>query len=286
MDGFQKRQSMNNPDTQGNDHAKTDEPTNENGSSFAHDVMTGLAFLSRLPIRLSNPRFSLARSSRAFGIVGLILGALSGAIFWLAHSVGLGTLPAVIVALALSALISGGLHEDGFADVADGFGGGWSKERKLEIMRDSQIGTYGVLALIFSVGFRITAYSSIIASQNSFITSVAMFAAIGCLSRSTMALMMYQLPLARKDGRAVDAGTPSHDNLRNGLFISAITGLLCLLVVVKTSAVIASFAGVAIAYLVVRKLAKSHIGGYTGDVLGALQQTTEIFILLALLLRI
>lgn len=277
---------MNNPDTQGNDRVKTDEPTNENDSSFVHDVMTGLAFLSRLPIRPSNPHFSLARSSRAFGVTGLILGALSGAIFWFAHSAGLGTLPAVIATLAISALISGGLHEDGLADVADGFGGGWSKERKLEIMRDSQIGTYGVLALIFSVGFRITAYSTIIASENNFITIVAMFAAIGCLSRSTIALMMYQLPLARKDGRAVDAGTPSHDNLRNGLFISAVAGLLCLLIAVKTGAVIASFAGVAIAYLVMRKLTRSHIGGYSGDVLGALQQTTELFILLALLLRI
>jgi len=278
---------MNSHDTQGNDHTKTPEPGNDTNSSFAGDILASLAFLSRLPIKLANRHFSLANSSRAFGIAGLILGAICGAIFWAVHMVGLGTLPAIITALALSALITGGLHEDGLADVADGFGGGWSSERKLEIMRDSQIGTYGVLALVFSVGFRIAAYSSLVDSGNignSFIVTIAVFAAIGCLSRSTMALMMYQLPQARKDGRAVEAGVPSHDNLRNGLFISAIAGLTCLVVGVETGAIIATFAGVAIAYLVVRKLASSQIGGYTGDVLGTLQQVTEIFCLLALLI--
>ena len=283
---------MNSPDTQENDYVKSQPPLAEN-SSFGRDVITCLAFLSRLPIKSSDQPYSLAHASRAFGVSGLVLGALAGVVFQIANIAGFSSLIAVIVALALSALITGGLHEDGLADVADGFGGGWTIDRKLEIMRDSQIGTYGVLALVFSVAFRIAAYAGIIdglgngagvsGSGTSFMAAIGLFAAIGCLSRAPMAVMMYQMSLARSDGRAAQAGVPSHNNVRNGLFISVIAGSLCLLMAVPIGALIAVLASIAIAYLIIGKLAKKHIGGYTGDVLGTLQQTAEIFALLALL---
>jgi len=280
---------MNIPGTQGNDRAKSNDPGDGENSTFGQDVLTSLAFLSRLPIRLSTSHYSLAGASRAFGGAGLILGAIVGAVFWIASAAGLDPVIAVIVALAAGALVTGGLHEDGLADVADGFGGGWSVERKLAIMRDSQIGAYGVLALIFSVGFRIAAYAAIFATgpsglELSLIASIGLFGGIGCLSRAPLALMMYQLPLARKDGRAAEAGSPTHDNMRYGLFVSAALGFICLMFALKTVAVIAVFTFVAMAYLLMARLAKSQIGGYSGDVLGALQQTGEIFGLLAVLM--
>ncbi len=277
---------MNNPKAQANDRAANSENRIEAKSSFGNDFIVALCFLSRLKIKPSKPDYSLANASRAFGVVGLLLGALTGLIVWSATAVGLAALPAVIIALAAGALITGGLHEDGLADVADGFGGGWTADRKLEIMRDSQIGTYGVLALVFSVSFRIAAYSSIVAADSSFSTTVFMFAAIGCLSRAPMALMMYQMPLARKDGRAAQAGAPSHDNLRYGLFVSVTAGALCLLSAVSVGTIIAVFFAVSMTFLAIGKIAKSQICGYTGDVLGTLQQSIEIFCLLALLIFI
>lgn len=266
-------------------------------TSFREDILTSLSFLSRLPVKVSQRPGggapSLANASRAFGIVGLILGALTGVFYWVLSVIGVTPIPAVIMTLALGSVFTGGLHEDGLADTADGFGGGWSVARKLDIMRDSQIGTYGVLALIFSVGFRIFAYGEILGSTglspvtfsiSSLLAVISLFAAIGCLSRAPIALMMYQMPLARSDGRAAEAGKPSHNTLRSGLFISAVAGAICLVTFTGVGAAIAVFASLALVYVGLRKLANRQIGGYSGDVLGALQQSAEIGCLLALML--
>lgn len=278
---------MNNRETQANDKSDFSEPEQRAKQSFWQDFLTSLAFLSRLPIKPSGTTsgdYSLVSASRTFGITGLFLGSLTGLIFWLASTLGLTTLPAVLVALAISTLITGGLHEDGLADVADGFGGGWTKDRKLEIMRDSSIGTYGVLALVFSVGLRVTAYVLLLEANAGFFVIIAMFAALGCLSRAPLAFMMYQVPLARKDGRAVQAGSPCHDNLRQGLFVSVIAGAVLLILAIGIFATVAVLAGIFLAYLIIARLARIQVGGYTGDILGTLQQLAEISALLALLI--
>ncbi len=273
---------MKNPGEQANDRSDTSKSPVAAKTSFFQDVQTALAFLSRLPVKPSTGA-SLANACRAFGVAGLVLGMLVGIVFWLAQAFGLASLSAVIVALAASTLITGGLHEDGLADVADGFGGGWTRECKLEIMRDSAIGTFGVLALIFSVAIRVAAYSAILGSTGKIFVAVGLFAAIACISRASMVVMMYQMPLARGDGRAALAGRPSHDNLRQGLFISVVASGLILMSIFGTIAMLAGFAGVVVAFLAVKLSARSQIGGYTGDVLGTLQQITEIFALLAIL---
>jgi len=273
---------MNKPTEQVNDQPDALKKPVIGETSFYQDIQTALAFLSRLPVKSADD-FSLASASRAFGVAGLILGSMVGLVFWLATLTGLTVVPAVMVALAAGTLITGGLHEDGLADVADGFGGGWTKQRKLEIMRDSSIGTYGVLALIFSVALRIAGYSAIIEAGDNLFLAIGLFAAVAGISRAAMAVMMYQLPLARDDGRAAQAGRPSHDNLRQGLFISVIASGLVLMVVLEPVAMLVSIAGVIVAYLIVKHTARLQIGGYTGDVLGALQQIAEIFAVLAIL---
>ena len=276
---------MNKPDKQAIDQADTGEPHLTGKTSFLEDFLASLEFLSRLPVKVTK-RPPLAIASRAFGAVGLVLGALTGLLFWLAISAGLSTGLAVVIALAAHILLTGGLHEDGLADVADGFGGGWTVARKLEIMRDSAVGTYGVLALIFAVGLRVTAYNFILESQSGAATgllaSVGLFAGVACISRAAMAFMMYQLPLARGDGRAAQAGSPSHDNLRQGLFISAVAGGAVLMLFGGITVALAAFAGAALAYLIVSRATRRQIGGYTGDVLGSLQQITEILALIAI----
>lgn len=274
---------MNNSDKQENDEPHEQKINN----SFVADMLTGLAFFSLLPVlpaKAQHQTHSLARSSRAFGVVGLVLGTLTGLVFWFLGSLGLSTLPAVIVALAFGTIVTGGLHEDGLADVADGFGGGWTAEKKLEIMRDSQIGTYGMLALIFSMLLRVACYAEILGHASGLITIVGLFAGIGCLSRGIIPLMMYQLPMARKSGRAVEAGVPSHDNLRRGLFITAACGGIFLTVSTGITTAIAVMIGAVLSYMLVEKLARKNIGGYTGDVLGTLQQVTELTSLLLILL--
>lgn len=274
---------MNNHQAQANDQAEAPGPGQQAETPFLQDFLTALAFLSRLPITTSGS-FSLANASRAFGVVGLFLGALTGLVFWLAGTLGLATLPAVILALVFSTLLTGGLHEDGLADVADGFGGGWSKDRKLEIMRDSAIGTYGVLALIFSVGLRVTSYSLLLGNQQDLLLSVGLFASIACLSRASMAVLMYQLPLARNDGRAAQAGNPGHNNLRQGLLISVISSAVFLTLGFGLVAMLVCVAGAVVAYLVIKQTALSQIDGYTGDVLGSLQQITEICALIVIMI--
>jgi len=276
---------MKNRKAQAIDRPEAPETKAQGKTSFWQDFLASLAFLSRLPVN-SPPDVSLAEASRAFGVVGLFLGALTGLAFWLASAIGFGTVVAILVALAINALLTGALHEDGLGDVADGFGGGWSKARKLEIMRDSTIGAYGVLALIFSVALRVAAYTLILSVEPGLFATIAFFAAISCLSRAIIPVMMYQMPLARSDGRAAQAGKPSHDNLRQGLFIAVIAGAVFLMLAVGITGVIAGFAGVLVAYLIIAQVARRQIGGYTGDVLGALQQTAEIFSLLAILAAI
>ncbi len=273
---------MKNRKAQAIDHPDASEKTAQGKTSFWQDFLTSLAFLSRLPVN-SPPEVSLASASRAFGVVGLFLGALTGLAFWLASAAGFGVIVAVLVALAINVLLTGALHEDGLGDVADGFGGGWTKARKLEIMRDSNIGAYGVLALVFVVALRVATYVSVLAVEPGLFATIGFFAAIACLSRAIIPVMMYQIPLARSDGRAAQAGKPPHDNLRQGLFIAVITGAVFLMLAVGITGVIASFAGVLAAYLIIAQIARRQIGGYTGDVLGALQQVAEIFALLAIL---
>jgi len=283
---------MNNHDVQANDQGeKQDGAMNAQSSLWPsfwpsllwHDVLICLSFFSRLPVNAPDQGAGLAGACRGFGIAGLILGVITGLIYTVVSMAGPAPLPSVIIALAIGAIMTGGLHEDGLADVADGFGGGWTKERKLEIMRDSHIGTYGVLALVFSVGFRIVAYTQIINNLEGTIAPIFLFAAIGCLSRAPLVLMMYQMPLARDDGRAAQAGKPSHDKTRASLFISFLFGAICLAVAVNITALVAVVTGIAIAYFAMAKLADAQIGGHTGDVLGALQQTVEFACLLALL---
>jgi adenosylcobinamide-GDP ribazoletransferase len=206
-----------------------------------------------------------------FPAVGALIG-LAGAIgYALATWLGLPPWPAAVVALATTILLTGALHEDGLADVADGFGGGRTREDKLRIMRDPRVGSYGAIALVVALLARAGALAALAAP---WAVGAALVAA-GTISRAALPAVMATLPNARSDGLAAAAGRPHP--LRAGAAV--LVGALLAVVLLGPAAPAALLAGGAGA-LAVALLARRQIGGHTGDVLGAVQQVAEIGVLL------
>jgi adenosylcobinamide-GDP ribazoletransferase len=246
-------------------------------AAWRDDVVTALAFLTRLPPLGRAPTDGgLRRACRTFPLVGAIVGLLAAAALHAALGLGLPLLAAAVLAVAAGVLVTGGLHEDGLADTADGFGGGRDRQAKLAIMRDSHIGTFGVLAVVLAVALKLAA-----------LTALPTHAALGALvaahagSRAVLpALMRLERP-ARADGLAVAAGVPFAEAVAWSLGLGALILLASLGIVAGiATAIIAALAAAAAAFLVAW-IARRQIGGYTGDVLGAAQQAAEIAVLLA-----
>lgn len=234
-----------------------------------------LMLLTRLPAgRIKGAPVAMGQTAWAWPLVGLVVGVIGGGAYWLAAMIGLPPLLAASVAVAAMILATGGLHEDGLADVADGFGGGTSPERRLEIMRDSRIGTYGVLALGLSLVIRIVAISEVGLSAGG--ASVALIA-VAVSSRAVMPALLCALTPARPEGLGHSAAQVPLVTA----VLSALFGVLGLALLGSGPALAALFAMVAGA-LVVGWLAQRLIGGQTGDVAGAGQQTAEGFGWLAL----
>lgn len=224
---------------------------------------TRLAFmlLSRLPMgRMETPP-PLHDAVWAYPVVGAVVGAASGLVFWLAAWAGLPGLAAALLAIGASVALTGAMHEDGLADMADGFGGGRTRARKLEIMRDSRIGSYGVVALVLTLGLRAACLAALPVPG-----MVWRLAATGALSRALLPMVMLVLPPARADGLGQMAGT--------GMALApALAGLG--LAALLFWPFLPAFAAMALAAAGVCALAKRQIGGFTGDILGGAQLLAE-----------
>lgn len=244
-------------------------------SGWWTDLKVAAAFLTRLPIRLGDTggMAALARASRCFPVVGLGIGLLGGILYALAIAIDLPPLLAAVIAIAGVTAATGALHEDGLADTVDGFGGGGDRDRKLQIMRDSRIGTYGVVALVLALGARIGALASFEDDGD----AVAAMILCQAASRALVVAVMRGAPLARSDGLAVSAGRPTQATM---LVALALGGIIAVLFAGFDGAV-AAVVGAAIAWAIAA-LARQQIGGVTGDVLGAVQQGSEIAMLLTL----
>jgi adenosylcobinamide-GDP ribazoletransferase len=201
----------------------------------------------------------------------LAVALIGGAIYAVANFCGLAAAPSAALALASMALATGCLHEDGLSDVADGFGGGKSREQKLEIMRDSRIGAYGAVTLGLSLLIRWSALSEFGSVATVFCALIAAHMA----SRSLAGAFMHLLPPARADGLSAGAGTVSLEVAGVG----AILGAVALFLLGFGAAVIALVL-LAVLFFGFRLLCLKQVGGHTGDTVGALQQLGEITILL------
>lgn len=230
------------------------------------DILTALALLTRLP--MPEHRFDPARPAAtavwAYPLVGLVVGTV--VVFAISILTALG-LPAPLAAglgLILGTMITGAMHEDGLADCADGFWGGWTVARRLEIMKDSQIGTYGVLALILGMGLRWQAIVLLIDAD-----ALLALVWVEVLSRAAMVWVMFRLPNARKSGLSNHTGRPDAAACAAALGIGAVAALM-------SPDTLMMLPGAAGATLGMAWLARSRIGGQTGDVLGATQQVVAV----------
>jgi adenosylcobinamide-GDP ribazoletransferase len=239
------------------------------------DLFLATIFLTRLPLRLPRPpdEGAHARAMAWFAVPGLLVGFISGGAYTLAAVVGLPPWPAALLALTAGILASGALHEDGLADTADGLGGGRDRAAKLEIMRDSRLGSYGGLALILSLGLRAGA---VVALADPVLVAPAL-AASAAVSRAFIPLIAWKMNPARADGLAAAAGKPTGRNAASCLMMGAAAAVLLL----NARALPAVFIA-ALAVLAVCLITRRHLQGYTGDTLGAAQQAAEIAFLLTL----
>jgi len=195
-----------------------------------------------------------------------------GILFEIGDRIGLPINAMALVAVAVTVLVTGGLHEDGLADTADGLGGG-DREAALAIMRDSRTGAFGVLALVFSVGLRVAALAALPDTR----VAVSALVAAHAVSRGLLPTVMLWFDPARSDGLGADAGRPTPP----GATAAALIGLLVALIALGIGRGILAMVLAAIVMMALAVLARRRIGGYTGDVLGAAQQSGEIVMLLA-----
>jgi adenosylcobinamide-GDP ribazoletransferase len=247
---------------------------NASGNGLITDLTTSLAFCTRLPW-VHSPAVEepdIARATWAFPVVGALVGGLGALVYWLADGLYLDPILSSVLAVAATVLITGALHEDGLADTADGFGARASRERKLDIMRDSEIGTYGTSALILSFMLRAGALVSL--ADPGLVAPALIAAHAG--ARATLPVFMRRVPNARQDGLAANAGEPP----RQSALIAVLLGLLLLLLCLGLGASLIAGLLLASATGLMAWLCITQIGGQTGDVLGALEQVNEILILL------
>lgn len=246
-------------------------------------VLDAARFLSRLPLPGTEHHVAdLALTLRAAPVAGVLIAAGPALLLWVASGAGLPSLPAAALAVTALVAVTGGLHEDGLADVADGFGGGATVSRKLAIMRDSRIGAYGTLAIGLSLLLRVAALQALVDRFGAGSAALALLAA-AVVSRGLMLVPLAVLLPARPDGLGRAAGPNGQPILGPALVAAGVAGaVLAAGAVSDRLGLLAGGLAAGAAALAVTRLAQHHVRGVTGDVIGAAQQAAEVAFLLAL----
>jgi adenosylcobinamide-GDP ribazoletransferase len=236
------------------------------------DFGLALGLLTRLPVPVDPAQASQrgAAAAWAWPLAGLVVALIAALMAFAGQAVGLGAGEVAALALGTQAMVTGAMHEDGLADTADGFWGGWTMPARLEIMKDSHIGTYGVLAVAITLLARWSALVSLIEANAYW----AALLAAGLLSRAPMVAMMAALPNARGTGLSSTVGRPGAGTTLLALGIASAGGMALL-----GAQGLLALLGLAAATLALGTLAKVKVGGQTGDVLGASQQIGETLLL-------
>ncbi len=244
--------------------------------AFVGDLKSSLAFLTRVPAGWlgvdPDVRPDFRRAAALFPIAGVLVGIVGGLVLLIASAIGVPPLVAAALAVAATIALTGGLHEDGLADVADSFGGA-TAERRLEIMRDSRIGTYGAAALVLALVIRVACLAAIVAA-GAIQAAIALAIAEG-ISRAAPVRLWHELPPAGESGLAHDTGPPDQNAMVLALAVAAVLALVAIPVVGLRPAVLAAVLAALATYMFTRLTAQA-IGGRTGDTLGACQQVALV----------
>jgi len=241
----------------------------------ADDCATAVVFLTRIPVpwHVADLEARLPRCTPWFPVVGLALGGLAAVAWMLGDAIG-GAAIGAVIAVAVTALVTGAFHGDGLADTFDGLGGSPDRTRALEIMKDSRIGAFGTVALMLTLLARVAALTAL--------GPAAVGALLGghALARLSSLPLIRWLPYARADG---GTGKPFAGGVsRRALAAAAgFTALLSLLLW-GAAALAAWLAGAAVV-VVTGAWYRRRLGGITGDTLGATNQFVELAVYLALL---
>jgi adenosylcobinamide-GDP ribazoletransferase len=237
------------------------------------DLRIGLSLCTRLPFGPAAQvgEGEVARASWTFPIAGFLVGLAGTLVYWLALRLNEAPQPAAALTLATTLLLTGAMHEDGLADTADGLGGR-TREQKLEIMRDSRIGTFGACALAISLLLRWSTIADI--AEPRFVALALISAHVA--SRACLPAFMHLVPPARSDGLSGGAGSPPGSSVVAALLL----GAFCLLFSFGLSATVIALLMLAAVGFLLARIALKQFGGQTGDVLGALEQLGEAAILL------
>jgi len=235
-------------------------------------------FFTRLPVPawVGHSQEALDRAARYFPLVGILVGALGGLTFLLA-ALALPVSIALLFSMAATLLVTGAFHEDGLADAVDGFGGGWTREQVLAIMKDSRIGSYGALAVALML---LAKFNALYELPDEWIAPALV--AAHAASRFCSTALIYALDYVRDD----DSSRAKPLAVRLGSGSLAVAGLFGLapLALLPWEAALAGLALAALTTFLAARYFVKRIGGYTGDCLGAAQQLAELAIYLGILI--
>ncbi|RCS25319.1 adenosylcobinamide-GDP ribazoletransferase [Phyllobacterium salinisoli] len=253
---------------------------------FLAEIVRSLGFLTRLPISqawFAGQNGSLATNSRVFPLAGAVIALPAALALLVASLFNLPPAVASLIAIAVLAIVTGALHEDGLADVADGFFGGATEKQRLEIMKDSRIGTFGTLALVISVALRTLLLAAIVEHAGAGFAALALIGTEAA-SRAVLVQFWHMLPSVRPGGVADGAGIPDD----SATYTALLAGFLILIV---TYIPVGGIGSLLIAVLLCgaatfgfANLCTFKIGGQTGDTLGAAQQIAAVTLLTGLVM--
>jgi adenosylcobinamide-GDP ribazoletransferase len=241
-----------------------------------------LRFFTRLPVPrwVGHSQDQLDRAARYFPLIGVLVGAIGAG----ATEAAAQVLPislAILLGMAATLLVTGAFHEDGFADMADGFGGGWDRPQILAIMKDSRIGSYGAIGIGMMLLAKYTALTEIDAAADPPVLDFTLLAG-HAVSRLASTTLIHTLDYARADDETGKSKPLARRISRGELLVAAVFGLApCVLLPDEQIAIALGL--VALVTLVAGVYFKRRLGGYTGDCLGAVQQLAELAFYLGLL---
>lgn len=250
-----------------------------------HIFLTAIMFYTRIPcpIWVDHRPDYINASTRYFPVVGWMVGSVYSGVILLLMPL-FSPVVTVLIALVVSVLLTGAFHEDGFADMCDGFGGGWTKEKILAIMKDSRIGTYGVVGLILLLSVKVLITIDLIYSLDNNLIFVLAIISSHSLSRMMGVMVIFFQPYARDENDQSKAKPVASGINKLDLSAAALLALVpfVILIIVTKNSLALSLLPMILAAACLMRYFKKWIGGYTGDCLGAVQQVSEVVFLLSL----